>query len=410
MSFLSAGVASGPGNQTTQTVSGLDAGAAVSNRWLVVPIALFPNSATGFSSVTIGGETATQMGTTQSDGYTLVGWWKANVPTGTTVDVQVTANGTLYDTAVAVSRFIGEPTLAEIASDDNHSGGVYSLNIDVPADGNLLAFLVYQYDSASATWTGAVEDLDDVGSGGVHIHGASETGLSSQSGRSVTATMSRTTNFFNDIMSAITFTVDNNSGPENTDLDAGSFVQTGYNLVITETSNSNLGAGSYTLSGFDLSVVAVDNTELDLGSFVQTGFDLVITETSSVSLDAGSYTLLGFNLGITSIDTTSLDAGSFVLSGFGLDVNTEDQLSLDSGSFALAGHDLQITGTDTTNLGVGSLVLSGFNLSIDEGGVAGYIKVWDGVDWVLKPAKVWNGVEWTTKPLKIWNGSTWVAT
>lgn len=39
---------------------------------------------------------------------------------------------------------------------------------------------------------------------------------------------------------------------------------------------------------------------------------------------------------------------------------------------------------------------------------AGYIKVWTGAAWELKPVKVWNGSSWVIKPVNVWNGSSWV--
>lgn len=42
------------------------------------------------------------------------------------------------------------------------------------------------------------------------------------------------------------------------------------------------------------------------------------------------------------------------------------------------------------------------------GGTTGYIKVWNGSAWVLKPMKVWTGSAWVQKPVKFWNGSAWV--
>lgn len=38
---------------------------------------------------------------------------------------------------------------------------------------------------------------------------------------------------------------------------------------------------------------------------------------------------------------------------------------------------------------------------------AGYIKVWDGAQWNLKPVKYWNGSQWIQKPLKFWDGAQW---
>ena len=45
-------------------------------------------------------------------------------------------------------------------------------------------------------------------------------------------------------------------------------------------------------------------------------------------------------------------------------------------------------------------------LDLNFGGLIG-IKVWDGVDWVLKPLKVWDGAEWVSKPIKVWDGVEW---
>lgn len=42
-------------------------------------------------------------------------------------------------------------------------------------------------------------------------------------------------------------------------------------------------------------------------------------------------------------------------------------------------------------------------------GTSGYIKVWDGSGWVLKPVKVWNGSGWVIKPVKFWDGAAWTA-
>lgn len=39
---------------------------------------------------------------------------------------------------------------------------------------------------------------------------------------------------------------------------------------------------------------------------------------------------------------------------------------------------------------------------------AGYVKVWDGSAWALRPVKVWSGSAWTVKPLKYQNGSGWI--
>ena len=41
-------------------------------------------------------------------------------------------------------------------------------------------------------------------------------------------------------------------------------------------------------------------------------------------------------------------------------------------------------------------------------GTAGYINVWMGAAWVLKPVKVWTGAAWVIKPVKFWSGASWI--
>ena len=43
-------------------------------------------------------------------------------------------------------------------------------------------------------------------------------------------------------------------------------------------------------------------------------------------------------------------------------------------------------------------------------GVNGYLKYWNGANWVLKPVKYWNGSTWVQKPVKYWTGSMWKLT
>lgn len=54
---------------------------------------------------------------------------------------------------------------------------------------------------------------------------------------------------------------------------------------------------------------------------------------------------------------------------------------------------------------------SGFNISLANSpppaNESGYLKVWSGTEWVLKPLKVWSGTEWVIKPVKRWTGSIW---
>lgn len=40
----------------------------------------------------------------------------------------------------------------------------------------------------------------------------------------------------------------------------------------------------------------------------------------------------------------------------------------------------------------------------------GFVKYYDGANWVLKPMKIFIGGTWQTKPVKFWDGSQWVPT
>lgn len=37
----------------------------------------------------------------------------------------------------------------------------------------------------------------------------------------------------------------------------------------------------------------------------------------------------------------------------------------------------------------------------------GFIKVWLGSAWELKPVKYWNGASWIQKPILYWSGAAW---
>jgi hypothetical protein len=43
-------------------------------------------------------------------------------------------------------------------------------------------------------------------------------------------------------------------------------------------------------------------------------------------------------------------------------------------------------------------------------GIAGYVNIWGGSSWLLKPMKSWTGAVWAVKPVKFWNGTTWELT
>lgn len=43
-------------------------------------------------------------------------------------------------------------------------------------------------------------------------------------------------------------------------------------------------------------------------------------------------------------------------------------------------------------------------------GTVGYMRVWTGLAWELRPLRMWDGTTWEVKTLRIFNGSTWSST
>lgn len=190
MSWLAFGI-----NETlgvSISIASLNIGTAHANRWVIAGIVSAfrddgGNPATDFSSVTIGGVPATLLSKNLLAGSLQVAFYAANVPTGTTATVVVTANGEQWFAAVAVAVCDGEPTLHAAAYDRVVSSNTWDVNIDVPAGGNLLAIQFQNHTTTTSwTWTGATEDFNNISTsykGGY----ASAAGLGVETGRLVRA-------------------------------------------------------------------------------------------------------------------------------------------------------------------------------------------------------------------------------
>lgn len=185
----------GVGNETSYTYSGVDIGAAAADRWVYAAFGPGTFTATGISSVTIGGVTATADPNNPASitGYMSgVFFFAANVPSGTTADVVVNySGGGLYDNLVSVWTDNGEPTFNDAAIDTSISSNVLSVSVDVPADGKLLA-LARRLNMTAASWTGATESYDDATDDAT---AANAEGLSVETGRTVSVTFTNGLNF-----------------------------------------------------------------------------------------------------------------------------------------------------------------------------------------------------------------------
>lgn len=179
----------GAGNQTSLTYAGVDIGAAASDRW--VHVAVVPNAftATGITGVTIGEVTATadpnNPAFSNADFPVGTFFYSANVPSGTTADVVASfSGGGVYNAWLCVWTDEGEPTYLDAAIDRTLTSDALSVNVDVSADGKLLAFGT-RVNMGSAVWSGATEDAD---SDPIGATTASAEGLSSETGRTITVT------------------------------------------------------------------------------------------------------------------------------------------------------------------------------------------------------------------------------
>lgn len=92
---------------SSTTFTGRNVGSADSNRWIIVGVAHYAGTLTG---VTVGGNTATKIGSwSLSNNNTAL--WIANVPSGGTADVVVSyTNNTLYSLSVVLWRMVAGGT------------------------------------------------------------------------------------------------------------------------------------------------------------------------------------------------------------------------------------------------------------------------------------------------------------
>jgi hypothetical protein len=135
-------------------------GAADAARQLVACLQIATNS--NFTSVTIGGVTATQLVNVARSSQDRVAIYIANVPSGATGDVVVTMGATGSRWGCQLYSITGQnsPTPDSTASDIVSAAPTATLN--VPAGGCVIgcAFEVGG-SSASTTWSGITEDVDE---------------------------------------------------------------------------------------------------------------------------------------------------------------------------------------------------------------------------------------------------------
>lgn len=150
---------------TTYTFSGASIGAVKDRRWIIVIPAGQSNATCTISSVTIGGVTATSIGSQQTGTPNVViGMHALAVPTGTTADIGVTFSGSVFRCGCAVfslSSDFAPTTPWDFQSDNTVSANALGVTLSVPALGcAIAASFSFTTSATSHVWTGVTEDYD----------------------------------------------------------------------------------------------------------------------------------------------------------------------------------------------------------------------------------------------------------
>lgn len=152
------GFTTNPGSGTTFTFTGRSLGAAPTGsdvRYIIAQIGVVRSGTNTFGTVTIGGVTATQIGSTYSVTNVIIGMFIAAVPTGTTGNVVIDVGSSSLCCAVALARMIN-PTSTTPHDTANDSASVVDLTLDIPSGGKAIAF-AQAIDGVAMTWANATE-------------------------------------------------------------------------------------------------------------------------------------------------------------------------------------------------------------------------------------------------------------
>ena len=183
----------------TYTATGLAIGAADPDRWVIA--AVFSNFQWDgtVASVTIGGVSGTRLfgAPVLTGGGGHWEFWKANIPTGTTANVVVTTgDAAFWDGAAATYYCIGEPTYFDGKHDGTYTGNTFSVAINVPANGAVIAIASNDGAGTLSGWVGVAADSTD---NTEQVYYASADELAAETGRTVsftTTAASSSTDFY----------------------------------------------------------------------------------------------------------------------------------------------------------------------------------------------------------------------
>lgn len=179
---------------TTYTFSTQGIGAADGTRRVIVGWAGFGSAgARSLSSATIAGTSATIHVNISS--IDTSGFFSTLIPTGTTATIVLVFTGAMGNCGIGIWRQINETssTVHATATDITISASALSASLNIPNNGCLYAVTKFTTITAPpiTAWTNATERYDGSIEGTADQHsGASETGLATETPRTVTATFS----------------------------------------------------------------------------------------------------------------------------------------------------------------------------------------------------------------------------
>ena len=190
------------------TASAVDIGTAAADR--IVAIAFGIERGQPIDDVLIDGVSVGSQ-IIKDDGFgavtsSCVAWREVTSGTTCDIEIQMSASG-LVAPRGQVYTLTGAEETAYDTDSDAKNGADASCSLDIPADGAAIAAL-FDRTGSNKTWTGLTEDYDD--SSNRTMSAASDSGMSSETGRTITATPSNN----NGVLTCVSFEEAASSGTD----------------------------------------------------------------------------------------------------------------------------------------------------------------------------------------------------
>lgn len=298
---------------STITFTGMTIGAAAADRWVIAAMHLEHADTNIVSAVTIGGVAATRLYgalTLSGDGIRFE-FWAANVPTGTTATVVATTPGTFYEGSCATYYCIGEPTFHDGDSDIVYTGTTFSVAIDVPEGGAVIAAVSNENAGVLSSWVGVTADATDETE---QTYFASEDQLAVETGRTVSFTSTATstaTRFFGLGVVSVAIPPTGGGAPEvpATLTSAGSGAASFLAQAIVQATASVAAVAATSITSravfqSTLTAAAAGSTALTSASVLQA----TLTSAGAATVSAFSQAVVGGTTTIAGVASTSLSA------------------------------------------------------------------------------------------------------